>query len=652
MASNRYTQDIVRICQGNGENLPSTTIGWYDKIYPPQLISTLTSANSNVSSCSNANSPKESSAPTHASNSPRIMSPQLSDSEASSVFLLQSSDSPVVRVSFAHTSNVISSSSQATVLTSLDSSGANLKGIHSLAYELLAKIFLFSVDEKSHIQSILSLCHTCRYWREVATGTCHLWSHLRIPLFSYSPDGLVFHRQMVKLLLSRSGSLPLNIYLYGDVGLYTKQAWFFSNRPPLYCVKAAADYMKPFLFHESTSRWESLTLRLPISILEVAFLQLPAGIHFPSLCSIFLSISFQGEDDCIIDNDYFSDSSTPLGPGGLGELFSRSTNLRTIILRSDEEDELEEANVLTSPLIGTPPWQNLTYLDLDYRACSPLDLRAILLKCCSLLHFKASSYSPYFAADDELHLASPHYLSNLTTFSWSMKSLYVLIPAASSMDCSAVLHSLFLPSLSHFELYGADRPLSAILSLYERSCFPITSLSLNQCAGITSEELRSLLRTFQTLEILRLFSEDTVKWLDRDLVRFLHWTNHGPARLPRLHTLEVAVACEHADNTLPASCIYQQEGLHSDIVNMVRSRWINIADDTSPNSVSLVTRWSRVRLSFYPDPDNVLSYLWCETALEVEEKFFECIQEGMDLEVKFPFSEPINRTTWERRPSS
>ncbi|THU88935.1 hypothetical protein K435DRAFT_803148 [Dendrothele bispora CBS 962.96] len=48
MASNHYTQDIVRICQGNGENLPSTTIGWYDKIYPPQLMSTLTSANSNV----------------------------------------------------------------------------------------------------------------------------------------------------------------------------------------------------------------------------------------------------------------------------------------------------------------------------------------------------------------------------------------------------------------------------------------------------------------------------------------------------------------------------------------------------------------------------------------------------------------------------
>ncbi|THU86925.1 hypothetical protein K435DRAFT_867771 [Dendrothele bispora CBS 962.96] len=118
MASNRYAQDIARICQENGENFPSTSIGWYDKIYPPQLMSTLNSANSNVSSCSNANSPKESSAPTHGSNSPRIMSTQLSDAEASSVFLLQSSDSPIVRVSFAHTSNMISSSSQATALTS------------------------------------------------------------------------------------------------------------------------------------------------------------------------------------------------------------------------------------------------------------------------------------------------------------------------------------------------------------------------------------------------------------------------------------------------------------------------------------------------------------------------------------------------------
>ncbi|KAH9890108.1 hypothetical protein C8Q73DRAFT_653017, partial [Cubamyces lactineus] len=85
--------------------------------------------------------------------------------------------------------------------------------IHSLPVELLTRIFQLGVDsdpipdeqirEEPTFEVLVS--HVCRYWRQVALHTPHLWTTIHFRTRAHMSRGEVY--------LSRNGRLPIDIYV-------------------------------------------------------------------------------------------------------------------------------------------------------------------------------------------------------------------------------------------------------------------------------------------------------------------------------------------------------------------------------------------------------------------------------------------------------
>ncbi|PPR02575.1 hypothetical protein CVT26_011963 [Gymnopilus dilepis] len=104
------------------------------------------------------------------------------------------------------------------------------------------------------MSATLSLAAVCREWRQLVCSTPQLWTSLRVQL---QPTCTSYpYLDYVRSWINRSGALPLTIYIY------TK---WQDNRLEYLCQ--CAEYLISLL-NSCSGRWQSLTLRLPYSILR------------------------------------------------------------------------------------------------------------------------------------------------------------------------------------------------------------------------------------------------------------------------------------------------------------------------------------------------------------------------------------------------
>ncbi|KAF8971917.1 hypothetical protein BDZ97DRAFT_1153800 [Flammula alnicola] len=133
--------------------------------------------------------------------------------------------------------------------------------IHRLPQEIASHIFTFSVPtfkahprkfKKSVVSAPLTLGAICQRWRQIAWSTPHLWTTICINLL---PRKFPQRGQLAYEWLSRSGDLPLSIYLYFKDNLKAKKS---------------EHKLHPFidLINQYSHRWYSLDLDLPVSLVS------------------------------------------------------------------------------------------------------------------------------------------------------------------------------------------------------------------------------------------------------------------------------------------------------------------------------------------------------------------------------------------------
>ncbi|KAJ6477531.1 hypothetical protein C8R45DRAFT_1007246 [Mycena sanguinolenta] len=265
----------------------------------------------------------------------------------------------------------------------------------SLPAEITTEIFLRCTPSQSNLgespsEAPLLLAQICRQWRQIALDTPHLWRSLHFR------DGETCI-ELLRLWLSRSGNLPLNLDL---------KCWDLSRARAL--IEAS-------LLH--SHRWQDVKFglhRRSFSEFDLRHASLPL-LHSISLVAQWISP----------DNDPFDDTFT----------ITHAPSLR-------------HAHISTLPYVKTViPWAPLTTLtllhDLSFTEYMPL-----LQGCPNLINLTISTAGP--AAGH----ADPIILNSLETLTCNFGAASVLdhltLPHLSRLDVSEVEYRRHAATLSTF----------------------------------------------------------------------------------------------------------------------------------------------------------------------------------------------------------
>jgi hypothetical protein len=317
--------------------------------------------------------------------------------------------------------------------------------------EILAKIFLLCLPDDEFVgmdvsQAPLLILQICSRWREIALSTPRLWNSISVYIgrndvcddnLDCRPFG---KKQLIKVWLSRSGNLPLNIKILYAINHY-------DDLPP--DLDDFVDIFIPF-----SSRWFNLHLDLPQ--LPIEQLVCNSSVSTPNLEILTLDIV-----------------QLQFGP--------------TLVL-THTAIRLQKVTLLNCDLIPyyiQLPWSQLMELRTLYDEVELESCLDILQLCLNLTHLSLRYIG-------DVSDAVSHPMVVMPRLSWlELESLGPFRP---------LLDKLVVPSLREIIFRGrAQWHKSELLPLIYRSSSPLEILSINQSREVARADIDGCFESIQTL---------------------------------------------------------------------------------------------------------------------------------------------------------
>nr|GAT61183.1 predicted protein [Mycena chlorophos] len=359
---------------------------------------------------------------------------------------------------------------------------ALLSPMRRIPNDVLGLIFQHTLPERRHTaldpsEGPLLLMRVCRYWRDLALGTPRLWAAMHVVWAPATIDRLV---QQMKLWFARSCAVPLDINMYSSRQIPLRQ---LHPSPPLAGEDrdsdADADAELPndsplSVLLSEARRWRTIRVSVTLPDESTALNRLSTA-DVPLLSSFDISMTSAAEE------------------GEHGFEFLATPSLRRLAFSG--------AYTVIPPAIQ---WQNIvvlqlrSYHDSESGASLGCTFPFPFLQHCTALE----KLSLTISSDVVMTTHDRVQLPKLTRLSFASFG----DPNGSS-DCSAILHTLDLPSLSTFDLQFNQ----ATIGIFQTPCFANIQCLVLPAMLLPTEDVHAILALLPLLERLRLIGEPIIR---------------------------------------------------------------------------------------------------------------------------------------------
>ncbi|KAK7472150.1 hypothetical protein VKT23_000272 [Stygiomarasmius scandens] len=412
--------------------------------------------------------------------------------------------------------------------------------MNSMPPEIISEIFLLSLreGEQRTPHEMLHLTQVCGRWREIASTTPSLWTHLNVSTSSRADP--IFHPKFVQSWARKSANLMVHLRLRQGQGIIN--------------VEADSEDIISFLMCIG-QKLATFEMKFPLLCLGDALTRLPSGISLSRLRCIKISM-----------NKHFD----TLSLNNISSISSNSPSLTSI-------DGVNGHTINLLLTLNMFHWHQLTELSIDEESLELSAIRKILFGCRNLVTLKIRTLSNDFVGlNPPSGLPGPvQTLPYLTFLSCSLTG---------DEDCMTLFQPFDFPRLASLDFVTVGNAMPALLMLRERTPFPLTRVALAHCPDITSAEMCLFFSECSSIEELDLCDSFDTSWFNSDLMKALTYEPGGRnLLLPQLHKLTLDIAFHREDYTL--NTLY----LQLEIAKMISSRW---------SIHPLPRRWTQVSASF------------------------------------------------------